>query len=70
MARRSITAARNIEAGKLITEDDLCLKRPAEGLPPGELSKVLGRIAKTSITNDSQLVCEMLVAEEAVLEEQ
>jgi sialic acid synthase SpsE len=69
VARRSITAARTIEAGKLITEEDLCLKRPAQGLPPGKMSKVLGRIAKTRIPDDSQLVCEMLVGEEAVLEE-
>ena len=70
VARRSITAVRDIEAGQSITEADLKMKRPAAGLPPGELTQVIGRIASRRIPADSQLTYEMLNAFENVLEVQ
>lgn len=34
VARKSIIAARNISSGQIITEDDLTIKRPGDGLSP------------------------------------
>ena len=70
VARRSITAIRDIESGQRIAEDDLRMKRPAGGLPPGELAQVLDRTAKIRIPADSQITLEMLNTAEAVLEAQ
>ncbi|MCH5231113.1 MAG: N-acetylneuraminate synthase [Muribaculaceae bacterium] len=41
-ARRSIVAKRHISAGQVITEDDICCKRPATGLTPMLWDKVVG----------------------------
>jgi N-acetylneuraminate synthase/N,N'-diacetyllegionaminate synthase len=42
-ARRSIHAATEIEPRMKITEEDLVIARPAAGLPPDSLTKVVGR---------------------------
>jgi N,N'-diacetyllegionaminate synthase len=70
VARRSITAVRDIEAGECIKEIDLRMKRPAGGLPPGELAQVVGLTARKRIPVDTQLTLEMLTAAESVLEAQ
>lgn len=44
LVRRSWHAARDLEAGRRLTEGDVCLKRPAAGLAPGE-SPVGSRLA-------------------------
>lgn len=41
-ARRSIVAARPLEAGRLLGEDDVAFKRPGTGIPPSELDRVVG----------------------------
>lgn len=53
--RRSVVAARPIEAGKVIEHDDLDVKRPARGVPPGELHTIVGRVAKRDIPFDKLL---------------
>lgn len=53
--RRSVVAARPIAAGARIEFADLDLKRPARGVPPGELHTVVGRIAKRDIPFDKVL---------------
>ena len=45
VARKSIVAARRIEAGELLTEDNITIKRPGNGLQPGQYWSVLGRRA-------------------------
>ena len=46
--RKSIHAARRIEEGSILGEDDLSIIRPEGGLPPGKLSSVIGE--KVSVT--------------------
>ena len=43
LIRRSITAARDLQDGHNLSEDDLICVRPGEGLPPAGLAAVLGR---------------------------
>lgn len=55
ISRRSITAAVNIPAGKTITAELLCMKRPGTGLEPKYISKLIGRKARYSIRKDELL---------------
>lgn len=49
LARRSIHAARNISKNSVIKSDDLIIVRPAEGLPPADISSTIGRKAVRDI---------------------
>ncbi len=54
-ARRSLVSKHSIEAGKLITEDDLTWKRPAHGICPSEINLLVGKSAKRNIPEDTVL---------------
>lgn len=54
-ARRSIVAARPIKKGAVITEEDICAKRPATGLSPMLWDKVVGSKAKRDFVKDEQI---------------
>lgn len=43
VARKSLVAARAIPAGQRLTADSIAIRRPGTGIPPGDLSRVLGR---------------------------
>jgi N,N'-diacetyllegionaminate synthase len=49
VARRSVVAAVNINAGEVITADKLICRRPATGIAPRDLHLVIGRAAKIAI---------------------
>lgn len=49
---KSIYARRNIAAGEIFTEDNICLKSPAGGLPPYVLHTLLGRSSARGILED------------------
>ena len=51
-ARRSIVAARPISKGQVITEEDICTKRPATGLSPMLWDKVVGSKAVKDFAPD------------------
>lgn len=59
--RRSLYAVENIANGELFTEDNVRSIRPSYGLPPSELSKVLGRVAKRSIERGTPLTLDMIL---------
>lgn len=42
LVRRSVTTRRPLRAGQRIEAQDLCLLRPGDGIPPAELSAVIG----------------------------
>ncbi|WP_028306334.1 N-acetylneuraminate synthase [Desulfitibacter alkalitolerans] len=52
ITRKSIVAARSILKGELFTEDNLTVKRPAEGLSPLEFWELLGKTAHKSYERD------------------
>jgi N-acetylneuraminate synthase len=55
IARKSIHAARDIEEGSVIMEDDLVMLRPGDGISPMDMEKVIGKIATRSITVGTKL---------------
>lgn len=52
---RSIVAATDLEAGTVLAEGDLALKKPAGGLPPARLPELLGRRLRRPVAADAQL---------------
>lgn len=59
-ARRSLVAARRITAGSTLTVDDLTWKRPATGISPREIDRVIGRPARADIQQDTVLTWNLL----------
>lgn len=55
-ARRSIVAARNIDAGTILSEGDIDFKRPGTGLPPGDADRVLGRRVARYLERDALIL--------------
>jgi N-acetylneuraminate synthase len=54
-ARRSLVAARPIAGGAILVADDLTWKRPATGISPRDIERVLGHIARVDIAQDAVL---------------
>ena len=54
-ARRSIVINRYIKKGSKITEKDLICKRPATGISPMQIKKVIGRKVKRNLKSDTIL---------------
>lgn len=52
IARKSIIAARNINKGELLTEDNLTVKRPGNGINPMCWNEVIGKIAIRDFVED------------------
>jgi N,N'-diacetyllegionaminate synthase len=53
--RRSIVAAKKIEAGHVIKYDDLDFKRPGTGISPVEYNKIIGMKLKSSINKEDMI---------------
>ena len=56
VARKSLVAARDIRKSESITEGMISIKRPAGGIPPGDLKKAVGMRARRDIPRDTVLV--------------
>jgi N,N'-diacetyllegionaminate synthase len=52
IVRKSIVAARNINAGDVFRESNLTVKRPGSGISPMRIEEVLGRISPRDIDLD------------------
>lgn len=48
--RRSIYFKRDLSAGHKVTKDDLCVVRPANGLPPRYLDQLIGQVITSDVT--------------------
>lgn len=59
-ARRSIVAAKDIQAGEVITEQHITYKRPGTGISPEFSPIVVGRTAKVNIPEDTILTWDMI----------
>ncbi len=53
--QKSIVAARRIEKGHVITEQDLAFKKPGDGIPAASYRMILGKRASKTIPEDSKL---------------
>ena len=60
VARRSVVAAVNIAAGEVITAEMLICRRPATGIAPRDLQRVIGQCALTRIAAGSVLQWDQL----------
>jgi sialic acid synthase SpsE len=58
--RRSLHARVPIDAGQIVTEDMLVVKRPGLGIPPRMKAQVVGRVTRTSIDADQWITWDML----------
>ncbi len=54
-ARRSLVTARDLPAGHVVVESDLTWKRPATGISPADIGRVIGRHTKEAIAEDTVL---------------
>jgi N-acetylneuraminate synthase/N,N'-diacetyllegionaminate synthase len=54
-ARKSVVAARNLDAGSVLTESDVILKRPGTGIPPDQYERVIGRKLLRPVSTDEVL---------------
>ena len=59
--RRSVVALKNLQAGHVITRNDLVYKRPGTGIPPDEARFLVGRAVKNTIKEDQLIKWEDLV---------
>lgn len=60
-ARRSLVAANDIEAGNVITKNDLTFKRPAFGISPEFIDEVIGSKTSKTIKKDEILYWENVI---------
>lgn len=58
-ARKSVVSIVDISQGTAVTADMLAIKRPGTGIPPRDLEKIEGRIARITIPADTVLQWEM-----------
>ena len=56
LIRKSIVAKRELKNGDIIELSDLAFKRPATGIPPFELEKLIGKTLRVSKTPDDPLL--------------
>ena len=59
-AAKSVTAAREIRAGRPLAREDLAVRRPGTGIPPRHLDELVGRLAARDIAEGEPLRWEMV----------
>ncbi len=59
-SRRSVVAARDVEAGTVLTASMLLVKRPGTGLSPQEIPLLLGRRVTVDIERDAAVTWDMV----------
>jgi len=55
VVRKSILAKKNIKKGDILSEDNLTVKRPADGLSPMKWKNVVGKIACKNFNIDDKI---------------
>jgi sialic acid synthase len=63
---KKIVAARDLPSGHVLTRDDLAFRSPGDGLPPYEVDRLVGRVLRHPVGEETALTFELL--EEAVPE--
>ena len=59
--RRSIVAKRDLQAGYIIQMEDLDAKRPGTGIPPSDISKLVGKTLKRDIQENEIIFLDDLI---------
>jgi N,N'-diacetyllegionaminate synthase len=55
VVRKSITASRAIAKGEVLSEDNICVKRPGSGINPMRWDEIVGTVAKRDYNADEQI---------------
>lgn len=58
-ARRSVVSLGKINAGDIVCKEMLTYKRPGTGISPGDIDKIIGKVALENIEDDTILQFEM-----------
>ena len=58
IARKSIVAARDIKMGELLTEENITVKRPGNGISPMLWDKIIGTVACRDFSADALITIE------------
>ena len=58
--RRSVYVVRDLEAGHLLSEDDLRIIRPSYGLTPDDLKLVVGRVLKANVSRGTAMTWDLV----------
>jgi sialic acid synthase len=61
---KKLVAARPLPAGHVLTEHDVAVKSPGDGLPPSELERIVGRRLRQPIDTDDSITFEILMTVE------
>lgn len=59
-ASKSLVTRREIAKGEILCAEDLCTKRPGDGIAPSLIGEVLGRVAKRPLARDAVIRAEDL----------
>jgi sialic acid synthase len=57
---KKLVAARDLPAGYILTQQDIAIKSPSDGLPPYHLNDVVGRTLKRALREDDAIYFEIL----------
>jgi len=57
---KKLVAARDLPAGHVMTQHDVAIKSPGDGLPPYELDRVVGKVTRKPLKTDDNIAFEML----------
>lgn len=60
VARRSLVAARDLQAGEVVTKDAIAIKRPADGLGPARRDELIGVALRRPVARDEPFLDEDL----------
>lgn len=52
---KSVVARTDLRAGSILTEDELALKKPGGGLPPGKIHELIGRRLRCDVLRDQMI---------------
>mgnify|MGYP001468740435 CR=1 FL=1 len=58
--RRSLISKKSMKKGQIITEEDILIKRPGDGIPPSEIKNILGRILNKDIEEEEKFSWDMI----------
>jgi N-acetylneuraminate synthase/sialic acid synthase len=57
---KKLVAARDLPEGSVLTEQDLAVKSPGDGLPPQEVHRVVGRVLRCALVVDQSITLDMV----------
>jgi N-acetylneuraminate synthase/sialic acid synthase len=57
---KKLVASRHLPAGHVLTDGDIAVKSPGDGLPPSELERILGRTLLEPLEADDRIALDML----------